>query len=37
MGYHYLDNQGYEHIQRFIGGLSEWEERGNLLEVALVS
>jgi rhodanese-related sulfurtransferase len=32
MAYHFLHNQGYTHVVRFSGGLSEWEQAGFPLE-----
>lgn len=36
MAYHFLEAQGYKHIRRFSGGLTEWEAAGYPLEGALV-
>jgi rhodanese-related sulfurtransferase len=36
MAYHFLESRGYEHIQRFSGGLTEWEAARFPLEGALV-
>ena len=36
MAYHLLADQGYEHVRRYAGGLSDWEEAGYPLEGDLV-
>jgi 3-mercaptopyruvate sulfurtransferase SseA len=36
MAYHFLETRGYKHVQRFSGGLTEWEAAGYPLEGVLV-
>ncbi len=36
MAYNYLEDQGYKHIRRFSGGLTEWEAAGYPLQGVLV-
>jgi len=36
MAYHFLESRNYEHVRRFAGGLSAWEEAGFPLEGELV-
>lgn len=36
MAYNYLVAQGYKHVRRFSGGLTEWEAEGYPLQGALV-
>jgi rhodanese-related sulfurtransferase len=36
MAYHLLHNQGYQHVVRFSGGLTEWEQAGFPLTGELV-
>ncbi len=35
MAYNLLENRGYKHVQRFSGGLAEWEQAGYPLEGVL--
>ena len=32
MAYNYLEAQGYKHVRRFSGGLTEWEAAGYPLQ-----
>jgi hypothetical protein len=36
MAYNYLEAQGYKHVRRFSGGLTEWEAAGYPLQGVLV-
>ena len=36
MAYNYLEAQGYKHVRRFSGGLTEWEASGYPLQGELV-
>jgi len=36
MAYHYLEDQRYQSVRRFSGGLAEWETAGYPLQGALV-
>jgi rhodanese-related sulfurtransferase len=36
MAYNYLEAQGYKHVRRFSGGLTEWEAAGYPLQGELV-
>ena len=36
MAYNYLEAQGYKHVRRFSGGLTEWDAAGYPLQGVLV-